>query len=138
MRMIRLSTNKTGFTLGFGKFLDESLAVAFKPILILCKSLLSHHVYLCLCERVHRSVRTHTCMVYFVTYLILCFMYLQLGSVCEGILWSDSQPAEEEREDEEGGSQRQKVRERKKSKKKRGRDSTFNKLSQTVFSCFQS
>lgn len=32
-------------------------------------------------------------------------MYLQLGSVCEDILWSDSRPAEE-REDDDGGRQR--------------------------------
>lgn len=43
-------------------------------------------------------------------------MYLQLGSVCEGILWSDSRPVDEEREGEDGGSQRKTEREREKKR----------------------
>ena len=64
------------------------------------------------------SVRNHTCKVYFVTYIILSFMHLQLGSVCEGILWSDSRPVEEERKDEDGGSRRKKVKESERGKTK--------------------
>lgn len=60
------------------------------------------------------------CMVYFVTYLIPCFMCQQLGSVCEGILWSDSRPVEEE--GGQGWREPEKEREREKSNK----DYTFH------------
>lgn len=61
-------------------------------------------------------------------------MNLQLGSVCEGILWSDSRPVDEEREGEDGGSQtdRESKSEREPERKKGGVDSTFSKLSQTA------
>lgn len=52
-------------------------------------------------------VREPTCAwSFFVTYLIPWLVYLQSGSVCEGILWSDSRPAEEREERKEGGGER--------------------------------
>lgn len=105
MRMIRLST-RLYFRIQ-GKILGESLAVAFKPILSLCKSLFAqcvrqgstHTSYLC--------ARTNLCLKFFVTYLIPWFVNLKSGSVCEGILWSDSRPVAEEREDGGGGRRRE-------------------------------
>ena len=49
-------------------------------------------------------------------------MNLQLGSVCEGILWSDSRPVDEEREGEDGGSQAEKVRERERERQREKRE----------------
>lgn len=48
-------------------------------------------------------------------------MNLQLGSVCEGILWSDSRPVDEEREGEDGGSQTDRESKRERAREKKGR-----------------
>lgn len=105
MRMIRLST-RLYFRIQ-GKILGESLAVAFKPILSLCKSLFAQ----CVCQgsthTIYLCALTNLWLKFFVTYLIPWSVYLQSGSVCEGILWSDSRPVAEEKKDGGGGRQKE-------------------------------